>query len=336
MTPATGTTTKDQRLIVLDTRFPNPENLLPTIVNVPKPRKPAKGLKKFGKQLETVIRTAARNSLGQKTYRSVSKRVRRLNRKQFSLPQPDLNKIDLSGVVYTSIFNPNDGRKNWTDLVTSFLHALGDKEDATLVVKLVTRNPMAVAKFLRYYAGRDIPHRCKLVVISDYLTDQQLCELSAASTYYIQTTKAEGNCLPLMNYLAAGRPGVSPCHSAISDYFDSQIGFVADSHQEPAAWPHDPRLRIRSTWARLVWPSMVEQIRASYQIAKYEKATYLEMSRNARGKLDSWAGMESVQQRLLAHSDQIWASTRSPHIPVLTSRARLIPNARQPFGTTTV
>jgi hypothetical protein len=288
---------------------------------LPQPKQPAQGLKKVGKQLESAIRLAARNSLGEKHYRSVKKRIRRIQRNRTSLPPVDFEQLDLSGVVFTSIFNPNDGRKNWTDLLTAFLTALGDKEDATLVIKLVTRNPLAISKVLGYYRGRDIPHRCKLKIVTEYLTDQQLCELAAASTYYIQTTKAEGNCLPLMNYLAAGRPGISPCHSAISDYFDNEIGLIADSHQEPAAWPHDPRLRIRSTWARLVWPSMVEQIRESYRIAKDERETYCRLSQNARAKLDSWAGMESVQQRLLDALDQVWFAGKMDARPMMIKSA---------------
>lgn len=285
--------------------FPRPKNAKP-IVKIPlQKQQQTRGLKRVGKKLETVVRRVARFSLGEKSYKRLSMRVRQSKRGNFNLPKPDLNKIELSGVVYTSIFNPNDGRKNWQDLVTSFLTAVGDKEDATLVVKLITRDPIAVARFMKYYAGRDISHKCKLVVISQYLTEEQLCELAEASTYYIQTTRAEGNCLPLMNYLAAGRPGISPCHSAISDYFNEEIGFVAESHPEPAAWPHDPQLRIRTTWGRLVWPSMVEQIRESYRIAKEEPQIYQQISSRARAKLDSWASSENVQERLLAALDEI-------------------------------
>lgn len=277
----------------------------PPIIKIPEVRKPAKGLKRIGKRVEMVVRKTSKKLLGLKFYERLSLRVGRLSGKNSPLPKPNLDRVELSGVVYTSIFNPNDGRKNWQDLLTAFLFALGDKEDATLVVKLVTRNPIAVAKFMRYYAGRDIKHRCKVIVISEYLTEEQLCELAAASTYYIQTTKAEGNCLPLMNYLAAGRPGISPSHSAISDYFDEEIGWVAESHPEPAAWPHDPRLRIRSTWARLVWPSMVEQIKKSYEVAKSDPRIYHQLSQNARARLKGWASCESVQQRLLSALDHV-------------------------------
>jgi hypothetical protein len=217
---------------------------------------------------------------------------------QMVLPYKSSSPLDLSGIVYTSIFNPDDGRKNWQDLLTGFLFALGDREDTTLVIKLITKRADSVKRVVNYFLRRDIPHRCRVVVIGDFLSEKQMCELAAASTYYLQTTKAEGNCLPLMNYLAAGRPGISPNHSAMSDYFDESFGFVIDSHPEPSAWPHDTKLRSRSTWGRLVWPSIVEQIRASYCLVKDHPEQYLLLANRCRAHMQRWAGNEAVWERL--------------------------------------
>jgi len=216
---------------------------------------------------------------------------------------PKSGQIDLSGVVYTSIFAPADARKNWKDLLTGFLLALGNRDDATLVLKLITEDPSARSAVLAHYRRLDIRHRCKLVVITDFLTEEQMQALMEASTYYITTTRAEGNCLPLMHYLAAGRPGISPCHTAIADYFGSEMGCVVDSHPEPTAWPHDGRFRCRTTWHRLVWPSLVEQIRSSYRIATCDRRGYERLSRNARQKMQQWAGAQRVSPRLLRALD---------------------------------
>jgi glycosyltransferase involved in cell wall biosynthesis len=219
--------------------------------------------------------------------------------------------LDLSGIVYTSILNPIDGRKNWQDLLTGFLLALGDRQDVTLVVKLISTDPFQIGRFMGYYKCRNIPHRCKLVVITKYLTDEQMLRLAEASTYYLQTTKAEGNCLPLMNYLAAGRPGVSPRHSAIADYFDEELGFVVDSHPEPAAWPHDPSLQIRTSWGRLVWPSLVEQLRQSYHVARHDRQQYQELAARGRQRLLDWASPASIEPRLRAALELVAPSRRA-------------------------
>jgi glycosyltransferase involved in cell wall biosynthesis len=213
--------------------------------------------------------------------------------------------VELSGVVYTSIFNPGDGRKNWEDLLSGFLQALGDCPDATLVFKLITKDPQWLERIALYYRCLDRRHRCRVVFLTDYLSDRQMLDLCRATTYYITTTRAEGNCLPVMNYLAAGRPVASPCHTAISDYFSDQIGFILETHPEPAIWPHDSSLRFRTTWGRLVWPSLVDQLHRSYLIAREDPIRYEAMAAAGREKMRSWAHPEVVGRRLRAALDGV-------------------------------
>jgi hypothetical protein len=113
-----------------------------------------------------------------------------------------------------------------------------------------------------------------------------------------------------MDYLAAGRPGISPSHSAIGDYFDKDVGFVIDSHQEPAFFPHEERPKYRTTWARLVWPSLVEQLQRSYHVAKYERRTYEQMSETARARIADWLHQEKVYPLLQDALDQVASLAR--------------------------
>jgi glycosyltransferase involved in cell wall biosynthesis len=210
-------------------------------------------------------------------------------------------------VVYTSIFNPGDGRKNWEDLLSGFLAALGECADATLVLKLITRNPVALERVAGYYRKLDRRHRCRVVFLTDYLSDEQMHALVRGSAYYITTTRAEGNCLPVMNYLAAGRPVISTCTTAVSDYFDADLGFVLESHPEPAIWPHDSSLRFKTSWGRLVWPSLVEQLRRSYHVARNDRPAYETMAARAQEKMRRWAHPEAVWLRLRAALDAVAA-----------------------------
>ncbi len=206
--------------------------------------------------------------------------------------------LRLNGIVYTSIFNPNDGRKNWHDLLTSFLIAMRDRPDVTLVIKLVTNDPVSVGQFMVWYQQRKISHKCRLVLITGFLSDEQMQDLIRATTFYFQTTKAEGNCLPLMDSLAAGRPGISPNHSAMSDYFDERFGHVIRSSPEPAAWPHDPRGGIQTSWARIDWSSVVQALQASYHQVTSHWDDYQAMSDRSRAHMSDWAGCPSIQLRL--------------------------------------
>lgn len=213
--------------------------------------------------------------------------------------------LELSGIVYTSIFSPQDGRKNREDLLSGFVAALRDRADATLVVKLVSADSMWIESALNYYRTTGLSHRCKIVFITDYLPEEHLRALAAASTYYLTTTRAEGCCLPLLNYLAAGRPGVAPCHSAIRDYFGPEMGFVLRSSLERALWPQDRRIRFKTTWHRLAWPSVVEQIRGSYELARNDRPAYETLVATARARMTRWVEAEAVWPRLRDALDTI-------------------------------
>lgn len=206
--------------------------------------------------------------------------------------------LELSGIVYTSIFSPQDGRKNREDLISGFLAALHDCADATLVIKLAAADSMWIDGTLNYYRTAGLSHRCKVVFITDYLSSDQMLALAQASTYYLTTTRAEGCCLPLLNYLAAGRPGITPCHTAIGDYFTPDMGFIIASAAERAFWPQDKRIRFKTTWNRIEWPSVIEQLRASYDLARREPATYEALAATSRERMSGWVDPESVWPRL--------------------------------------
>jgi len=226
---------------------------------------------------------------------------------------PAVPRLELSGVVFTTILNPLDPRKNWQDLLSSFLLALGDREDATLVVKLIICPQLAagaVNDMIRYYQGLGLRHRCKLAFVSAYLTDAQMVALASASTYYVNPSRAEGACLPLQNFLAAGRPGISPVHSAMTDYFSDSVGLVVASHHEPTCWPHDPQQRLTTTWHRLVWQSLHDQLPMAYDLAKQALDRYRALAMRGRARMAKFAGHESVWPRLQAALDSVAARTR--------------------------
>jgi glycosyltransferase involved in cell wall biosynthesis len=215
-------------------------------------------------------------------------------------PRPNL---ELFGVVYTALFNPFDSRKNWQDLLSGYLLALKDREDATLVVKLVVSadwEAAALADMFAFYRGTGLNHRCKLAFVTTYLSEEQLVELTRASTYYLNTSRAEGSCLPLQNFMAAGRPGLAPAHTGMADSIDAQCGYTLASHPEPAGWPQEVGGGYRTTWHRLVWQSLHDQLRASYEAAKDNPARYRVMAARARQRMRQLVSPESVWPRLAA------------------------------------
>jgi glycosyltransferase involved in cell wall biosynthesis len=220
--------------------------------------------------------------------------VQQRRRPPFTLPlEPE---VQLSGVVYTMVLQPGP-RKSWQELLSAFVWALGACPDATLVLRIVTRDqerPEALAALADYYRRLSgVSHQCRVVLLPEAMPDELMLRLADATTYYVNATLAEGACLPLQEMLAAGRPALSPVHSAMRDYFDADVGFVIASDREPCSLPGDDTGLLKTTWHRLNWESLHNQFQASYDLAKQPRA-YAALAARARQRLHQWAGPEHV------------------------------------------
>lgn len=257
--------------------------------------------------------------------------IRALSRAQKALlrlpetPPPVLPRapLTLSGLVYTSIFNFSDRRKNAQDMLSAFLVAFRDRPDVTLVWKLATsptREFYELHELRTLYQGLRLEHRCRFVVVTDYLTDDQMGDLLRATTYYVNSSRAEGACLPLQQALASGRPALAPSHTSMADYLDDAVGFVLESHPEPTFWPHDPDHRHETTWHRLVWSALRDAFIQSAETAETDRNAYDALASAARRRMAGYASRDVVAEKLrqaLHHLDDVpsgtdgWAALKS-------------------------
>ena len=223
------------------------------------------------------------------------------------MPPANRAALELSGVVYTAFVNPFDARKNWQDLLSAFVIALRAADDATLVLKLVVCPTLAAAglrSIVDHYRSLGLEHRCKVVCVTAYLSTAQMLALARGSTYALSASRAESACLPMQDFLAAARPAVAPAHSALAEYLDAEVGFPVASHPEPASWPHDTSGRLTTSWHRIVWQSLHDQIEASYRVATRERDRYERLADNARARMRALASAEHVWPRLCAALDR--------------------------------
>jgi glycosyltransferase involved in cell wall biosynthesis len=207
------------------------------------------------------------------------------------------SRLGLSGLVYTSILNLGDLRKNYMDLLSAFLIAFRDRQDAALVLKLATsphREHHEVGILRKQYESLGLEHACRVVVITEFLDDAQMRELTRVTTYYVNTSHSEGACLPLQQALAGGRPAIAPRHTAMADYMDEAVGFVPRSHPEPTFWPHDPERRAETERYRLVWSDIHDAFRASADLVDREPDRYQAMGRAARTRMAAYASQDCV------------------------------------------
>jgi glycosyltransferase involved in cell wall biosynthesis len=227
-------------------------------------------------------------------------------------PRLHASPLELSGLVYTTVFNLLDMRKNPHDLITAYLLAFKDRPDVTLVLKLAStpETQLLHAEHLRHQClGYGIEHQCRVVIIADYLSDDELLGLYQATTFYVNTSRAEGACLPLQQALACGRPAIAPAHTAMADYMDDRVGFVLTSQPEPTHWPHDPQRRIETVWHRLDWSNLRDQYLRSAELAGPRRGEYDAMAAFARRRMKNYASVDVVSQAFGRAVDQLGETT---------------------------
>jgi len=212
---------------------------------------------------------------------------------------PQLAPLDIDGVIYTTVFNPYDGRKNWIDMLCTFCCAFRDIEDATLIMKLTHRDNSVAMETFRECLYKLTPFKCRVLIIQGYLSDHVYEQLTAATTYCVNFSHGEGQCLPLMEYMSFGIPAVTPRHTGMVDYIDESVAFIAHSTLEPTRWPHDDiRNAYRTKRYRLDWESMVNALLESYRVAKEDPEKYSEMSKAAVIRLKQHCSRAVVQEQL--------------------------------------
>lgn len=209
-----------------------------------------------------------------------------------------LRHVSLEGVVYTSVFNPGDDRKNWIDMVKAFCAAFQNVEDATLVLKMTHHSVSSFLGRLHFMYQQMWPFKCRIIALHGYLDDAEYEKLIAATSFYVNTARCEGLCMPLMEFMSCGKPAIAPCHTSLADYVEESSTLIVKSSIEPAIWPHDPRELFRALRYRIDWESLMNVYRQSYDIVKNKPDVYRGMAEAARLKMEEYSSIDAVKKQL--------------------------------------
>jgi hypothetical protein len=204
----------------------------------------------------------------------------------------------VDGVIYVSVFNPQDGRKNWHQLITAFCWAFRDTPDATLVLKITQGDLASYYSDLMTLLAQLSPCACRVLVMHGYLDDAQFARLYEAASFYVNASRCEGLCLPLMEFMASGKPVIAPNHTAMEDYIDESVAFVVRSSEELTIWPQDTRIIYRTLRHRPDWGSLKIAYEDSYRMAKAQPDRYRQMSDAAIQRMHDYCAFAPVQQRM--------------------------------------
>jgi glycosyltransferase involved in cell wall biosynthesis len=223
--------------------------------------------------------------------------LRALDRYLAADDRPD-QAFSLGGVVYTAIFNPSDGRKNWTDLLQGFVWAFRDTPDATLVLKITHSDVTRGLGQVLHHLAKVGDFSCRVLLLQGMLPDDQFDKLLEMTSYIVNTSTNEGQCLPLMEFMSAGRPAITPDHTSMRDYATTENAFLLRCCEKPVAWPHDPLAASRTVLHSLDFVSLLRAYRESYAVAKHDPARYAAMSAAATAAQEAFCGDAVVQARL--------------------------------------
>jgi glycosyltransferase involved in cell wall biosynthesis len=211
---------------------------------------------------------------------------------------PSEQELVLNGVIYTSVFNPGDGRKNWEDMLSAFCVTFREVDDATLVLKLTHHDAEEALDDILHHLYKNQSYRCRIVLIYGYLADADYEKLVQATSYVVNTSYGEGQCLPLMEFMSCGKPAVAPRTTAMIDYLDADNAFLIDTTAELTAWPHDPRRAFRTLRYITNWASLCRAYQLSYDVAKGNPDRYEQMSVHAVASLKKFCSQTAAEQWL--------------------------------------
>jgi glycosyltransferase involved in cell wall biosynthesis len=204
----------------------------------------------------------------------------------------------LSGTIYTTVLNPLDDRKNWIDIITAFIQAFANREDATLLLKFTNKDTARWFDILIETLLSLPDHKCRIIMINGFIDDESYEGLARNTTYTVNASKGEGQCLPLMEYMSAGSPAISPDHTGMEDYVNSNNSFIVESSLEPTFWPSDSRRLNRTYFHRINWESLVKCFVDSYTTANENPGQYRKMASQSVSQLEKHCSRRAARRKL--------------------------------------
>jgi glycosyltransferase involved in cell wall biosynthesis len=223
----------------------------------------------------------------------------------------------LSGVVYTAVLNPVDQRKNWMDLVAAFIWAFRDNPEATLLLKITHYDAVVGVVPILSDLSKHGDFKCRVLIVHGMIAQDEYDSLVEVTSYAVNTSTGEGQCLPLMEFMSAGRPAVTPLHTAMLDYVTPDNSFVMGSTLRLTSWPHDPRQAISCMQYAINFSQLVQAYRDSFEVAKNRPERYAEMSSAASAALQRFCSDEVISARLQQVFEHLGLRPRANRPPFL-------------------
>ncbi|WP_167338351.1 glycosyltransferase [Paraburkholderia oxyphila] len=216
--------------------------------------------------------------------------------------------------IFLTILNPHDRRKQLKPLLQAFCGLAERDRDAILLIK--TSSPDDTNETINQrLLSHQIADETELVppyvsnqiwIYNGALTSAQLSALYGIASFYVCTSSAEGQNLPLLEAMAHGCVPLSVTHTAMADYITSDNAITIDSElaESPANMRQEygmfDNFRINHVTAQAVGDALDVAF-------KLDREAYLRLSRNAIETVRAEYGEEALRGRIAAEKEMEYA-----------------------------
>ncbi|PXA83369.1 hypothetical protein DMC47_43735 [Nostoc sp. 3335mG] len=206
--------------------------------------------------------------------------------------------IRIDGIVFTMLLSPDEDTKYWLDILSAFLTAHREEEDATLLVRMTGSDLDIWWWDFHEMIARQPAAACRVVILQGELDEDGERLLVAGSHWIVNAPPAEGQCLPLQRYMAAGRPAIAPAHTAMADYISPSNALIVAASEEYGVWPHDSARELITTRYRIDWESLRDGFLRGYEEATSDPKTYRNRAEAARDAMERYCSDAIVAAKL--------------------------------------
>jgi glycosyltransferase involved in cell wall biosynthesis len=196
------------------------------------------------------------------------------------------------------VFNPNDIRKNFGNLVTAFTRFTEEYPNAVLILKMTAKSTLAKLQeiaFKREFPSFPNTNFNNVYVIADRLSDSKLQMLMDSCQNYVSPTRAEGQNLPLCEAMISGMLCISPDHTSMSDFVTDKSNIVLESYP----WVVDKTTHKYSEFWGLTWygvseDSILQGLKTAMTLTREQKDA---MIKEAKKNVENFCSPESVLKK---------------------------------------
>lgn len=139
--------------------------------------------------------------------------------------------------VYLTAVDLEDNRNNAEALILAFVHFAKRFPDSLLVVKLASSSGIpftervvgGLRKCISRLLGDGFVASQSVLFIDDNLSEEEKAALMQSASFYVSTSSAEGNNLPILEAMAAETVLLAPMHTAMIDCLTDENCIICSS-----------------------------------------------------------------------------------------------------------